>query len=426
MIKLRSVVKNDFLKEEYVRIIHSSGLRIFLIKKDMATTYAIYGTNFGSMDNKYYSSDDIVSLPDGIAHFLEHKMFEEPDGSDAFTRFSVYGANANAYTTFDKTCYLFSCTDNFIECLEILLDFVNTPVFNNKSVEKEKGIITQEIAMGDDDPNRCVFQNMIEAMYSESSIAVDVAGTVESISKIDENVLHNCYNLFYTPKNMSLCICGNFDENQIIDLCDKILNKEYPDSPTRFFPEEKRDICKKRVSQELSVAIPLFSFGFKGDFVKDRYLALRRSISLSIATKAIFGRSSLFFEKYYSQGTINKSFSVNNFFVRDHIFGVVEGSAPDPDLVYSVFLEKIDEIKRNGICKDDFERAKKALYSNVVMSFDSTEEIANNFISFAFEDNDFFDYPKTIIDITLEEAYNDFIELYDEKYSVISLITPEK
>ena len=425
MINNRHLIENSFLNERYIKLEHSSGLTIFLIKKDMSTSYAILATDFGSMNNAFVDNGELITLPDGVAHFLEHKMFEEPDGSDAFERFSQFGGSANAYTTFDKTCYLFSCTDYIYDNLEILLDFVSTPAFNESSIEKEKGIISQEISMGDDDPNRVVFNNMLSAMYFNSPIKIDVAGSVESISKIDSEILYKIYNRFYSPSNMALCLCGSFEEDAVIELCDKYFvinenNRDFNDKSIDF--EEPIEIKEKKIISRMLVAQPLFSIGFKGKIITDSLELTKKSLSVSLATKTIFGRSSDFFEKYYASGLINKSFSVSNYAIRNHLFGVVDGTAPDPKGIYKEILNEIENVRINGINSDDFERAKKSLYSNMLMSFDSTEEIANNFVSFVFEKEDFFDYIQLIIDITVDDAYNDFIELYQEEFSVISIV----
>lgn len=425
MVNDKIVINNDFLDEKYIKIKHSSGLNVFLINKEMSTSYAIFATNFGSMDNKLLVSEKEIKFPDGIAHFLEHKLFEEPDESDAFERFSLYGANANAYTTYDKTCYLFSCTDNLYENLEILLDFVTNPVFNEKSINKEIGIISQEIAMGDDDPNRCVYNNMIRSMYHNSPIIADISGDINSISEVTPELLFSAYNTFYTLDNMALCICGVFEEEKVIDICDKILKKSNNQKPTIPQILEPRSIKNKKCVTNMIVAQPIYSFGFKGDIVSSSLDLMRKFVSLLISTKAIFGRSSSFFEKNYSSGLINKSFSVNIYSVKNHLFSVVDGTAQDPYKVYDAIISEIELIKKNKINNIDFNRAKKSIYSNVIMAFDSTEEIANNFISCAFEEYDFFDYIKTIIDITPGEAYNDFIELFDEQYSVLSIILPK-
>ena len=428
MIKNKTIVKNDFLNEQYIKIDHSSGLTVYLIEKNMSTSYAILATNFGSMDNVISSDEETIMLPDGIAHFLEHKMFEQPDGSDAFERFSLYGGSANAYTTFDKTCYLFSCTDCLYENLEILLDFVSTPAFNDRSVDKEKGIISQEIVMGNDDPGHVVFNNMLQCMYHNSPIMIDVAGSVESISKIDSKTLFDTYYRFYSPSNMVLCLCGSFEVDKVIELCDKYYSKLENDIPALFVKEKVEEpICikEKESFQKMLVAQPIFSIGFKGKNFSDPRELMRKSLAISLATKAVFGRSSNFFEKFYSEGLINKSFSVSNYAVRNHLFGVVEGTAKDPKRVYGEVLKEIQKVKIEGLVEDDFKRAKKSLYSNLIMSFDSTEEIANNFISFVFEKDDFFSYIETIIDINIDEAYDAFVELYRDEYSVISIVSDD-
>lgn len=425
MISSKNVIENSFLNEKYLKLNHSSGLTIFLINKNMSTSYAILATDFGSMDNVFNDGNEKIQLTDGVAHFLEHKMFEEPDGSDAFERFSEFGGSANAYTTFDKTCYLFSCTDFIYENLEILLDFVTTPAFNDASINKEKDIIAQEISMGDDDPNRVVFNNMLNAMYHNSPIKIDVAGTVSSISKIDSDILNKTYKNFYSPSNMALCLCGAFEEDAVVKLCDKYFVEndyisDFQNSKNVY--DEPIEIREKEIVSQMTVAQPLYSFGFKGRIFSDSFELTKKSLAVSLATKTIFGRSSDFFEKHYSSGLINKSFSVSNYAIRNHLFGVIDGTGVDPKRIYDEILKEIENVRINGINKIDFERSKKSLYSNMLMSFDSTEEIANNFVSFVFENEDFFDYIQLIIDITVEEAYNSFIELFKEEFSVVSLV----
>ena len=180
------------LKETILHGVHESGLRVYIIpKKGFCKYYAIYGTEYGSLDNvlNVPGTDESIKLPDGIAHFLEHKLFEEEDGGNAFDRFALTGASSNAFTSFDMTAYLYSCTDNFYENLDILLDFVNHPYFTNENVSKEQGIIGQEIKMYDDDPEWCLFFNMLQAMFHNNPVKTDIAGTVESISHITPDLL---------------------------------------------------------------------------------------------------------------------------------------------------------------------------------------------------------------------------------------------
>jgi predicted Zn-dependent peptidase len=192
-----------------------NGLNVIVIpKKDFKAKFAVYATKYGSVNNKFSFAGKTYTVPAGIAHFLEHKMFEKEYG-DAFVKYSALGANANAFTSFDKTAYLFSCTDNFYESLEVLTEIVNVPYFTPQSVEKEQGIIGQEIQMGLDNPGNMVFYNLLKCLYKNHPIREEIAGSVESISEITADLLYSCYNAFYNPANMVLCVCGDIDENKV-------------------------------------------------------------------------------------------------------------------------------------------------------------------------------------------------------------------
>ena len=203
--------KSDLLREEYTKFSHPSGLDIYVFPKKLSTTYAIFGAKYGSIHNRFKldGESDWTVVPDGIAHFLEHKLFACPDGTDAFERFSEYGADANAYTSFNKTCYLFSCTDRFEESLGELLDFVTHPYFTEESVNSEIGIISEEIKMYDDNPSDRCFYGMLEGMYKSNSVRRNICGTKKSISRITPELLYSCYNTFYQLSNMALVVCGD-------------------------------------------------------------------------------------------------------------------------------------------------------------------------------------------------------------------------
>ena len=209
-----------YLDETYYYMKHNTGLEIYVMPKELSTSYAMLTAKYGSFDNRFAKKGaPMTEMPEGIAHFLEHKLFESEDG-DAFTRYSETGASANAYTSFDRTCYLFSCSDRFYDNLYILLDFVTHPYFTEQTVNKEQGIIAQEIKMYDDSPYWRVLFNMLEKMYYNHPVRVDIAGTVESISKITDKLLYKCYNTFYDLSNMFVCVAGNVKSDEVIDFID--------------------------------------------------------------------------------------------------------------------------------------------------------------------------------------------------------------
>ena len=257
--------KNERLEEEYFSFTHKSGLRVYVFPKKLRTSYALFATKYGSLDNtfKLSSEDCYTTVPAGIAHFLEHKMFENEDGKDTFELFGKTGANANAYTSFDKTAYLFSSTDNFYDSLEILVDFVTHPYFTFETVSKEQGIIAQEIQMYEDKPHTRVYYELMRAMYENNDVRTEIAGSVDSIKAITPELLYKCYNTFYNLNNMVLCVCGDV----AIDLVTEVLDKKLHAAPKlniiRSYKSEDKKVFKKRNEIKMQVAKPQFAIGVK-------------------------------------------------------------------------------------------------------------------------------------------------------------------
>ena len=262
-----AVKENKMLGEKHYSFKHSSGLEVFVFPKAMTTSYAIFATRYGAVDNKFKldSDKDFTVVPDGIAHFLEHKLFECEGGVDAFELFAKTGASANAYTSNTMTGYLFSCTEKFYESLEILLDFVTHPYFTEATVNKEQGIIAQEIKMYEDHPGARLHKELMRALYAKNKINIDVAGTVESIAQIDAQILYKCYNTFYNLNNMTLCVCGNVDVDLVKDVCDKMLSVAEPFNVIRDTEDsdEPRHVNKTRAYCSLDVSKPIFAIGIK-------------------------------------------------------------------------------------------------------------------------------------------------------------------
>ena len=258
MLNLKEV-KSERLGDSYYVLEHKSGLTVKLYpKRGHNSTYAIFGTKFGSINTKFKFTEknEIVTVPDGIAHYLEHKLFESEDG-DAFKKYAKTGASANAYTSFDMTGYLFSCTENFEESLKILIELVQTPYFTDETVKKEQGIIGQEIKMYQDDPSWRVMFNLYRAMFHEHPVKVEIAGSVESIAKINPDNLYDCYNHFYNLNNMALCIAGKIDLDSTVKLIDSLVKPSKTSNiPESIFPDEPYKIVKNRVVEHLPVSIP--------------------------------------------------------------------------------------------------------------------------------------------------------------------------
>ena len=358
---------------------HKSGLGVFVIpKKDFVKKYAIFGTRYGSIDSKFIpkGEKEPVTVPDGIAHFLEHKMFEQPDGTNAFDKFAKYGANANAFTSFNCTCYLFSCTDNFNENFEHLMTYVQEPYFTKENVEKEQGIIGQEIRMYDDDPDWQVQFNLLKALYKDHPVKIDIAGTVESISKIDDDVLYKCYNTFYDPSNMAVCVVGDVDADEIGEIIEKTVTKEGAGSgAVSIYPEEPKGAYKSEIRSKLDVAIPLFNLGYKdNDNLKGDEL-LKNEIAMKILVKLIAGRSSELYNDMYEEGLINANFATDIMCEPQFSCVVFGGESEKPMEVCKRIEEAVEKLKKDGINEKDFQRVRKAVLGGFSRGFNDVESI---------------------------------------------------
>ncbi|MCR5352753.1 MAG: insulinase family protein [Clostridiales bacterium] len=417
--------ENKAIKEKYYYKKHSNGLDIYVIPKKMSTSYALFATKFGSIDSVFSVNGKTVRVPDGTAHFLEHKMFENEDGTDTFARYAKTGASANAYTTFERTCYLFSATDNVYESLEILLDFVTHPYYTKETVNKEQGIIGQEIRMYDDNPSWQLYFGMLTGLYTNNPVRIDTAGTTETIAEITPEILYDTYKAFYNPSNMALCICGDVECDKVEEVCDKVLQKTEIPEVKRFYPEEPRGRYKEFVSKRLEVALPMFAVGIKDNDVpkSGEELAIKQ-IKYELLLEMMFGKSSKFFNKCYNEGIIDSSFSceyeASEFFAHCGI----SGASNEPEKVYALIKAEIAEYKKNGLDRNVFERLKRAKYADSLRVFNSTEDIANDFLVCVFSDFDMLKYPETIEKVTFEETEELLKNEFDENDFVLSTIYP--
>ncbi len=420
-------IQNALLGESYTHICHDSGLNIYVLPKPFSTTYAMFGTRYGSIDSRFRlegASEDTV-VPDGIAHFLEHKMFENENGEDTFLRFARFGANANAYTSFDKTCYLFSCTDSFYESLEVLLDYVTHPYFTPQTVEKEQGIIGQEIRMGEDNPHNRLLYGMLGCLYENNPVKIDIAGTVESISQITAPLLYACYETFYNLHNMALCICGDVDAKQVVAVADRVLQKQAPRPIVRYRPSEAPTVFQKRYHAKMSVSAPLFSIGVKDVAISacPRERAKKRA-ALSILQNILFGKSSSFFNRLYESGMIKGN--LDYWFEHNEAFSLLSlsGESDNPEAIYAEFVTYIECLKKEGLCRQSFERYRRVQYAEVLDIFDSTESVANQFIAELFDGADLLDSASYLEQVTYEDICALLNEIFCEDAYAMSVIEP--
>ncbi len=420
------IIKQDRTGEQYYKIKHETGLTIFFYpKNDFSTSYAQFSTKYGSVDTKFkLSTDDkLHEVPEGIAHFLEHKLFEDEDG-DAFAKFAVTGASVNAFTSFDTTRYLFSTTDNFYQALEILLKFVQNPYFTEKSVAKEQGIIAQEIKMYDDEPEWIVMFNLLKAMYHKHTIKENIAGTVESISLITADYLYSCYKTFYNLNNMALTIAGNAQLEKILEICDRLLKKAEPVEIIRFSEEEPNEIVTNYVEQQMPISMPLFQLGYKENI--KGYKNEKQTASTEILLDIITSNSSPLYKKLYDLELINEStFSYEYFEGHGYSSVIWSGESKDPQRVADEIKAYIKHLKENGIEEQDFIINKKAIYGNNISGLNSPSVIANAITGMSFKGRELFKYIDAFAQLTLEDVENRLKELFFEENFALSVIKPE-
>lgn len=417
----KEVFESD-IGESYVKAVHPSGLKIYILEKPQYnSSYAIFGTKYGSIDTCFAVNDEKVSVPEGIAHFLEHKLFESEDG-DAFTKYAETGASANAFTSFDRTCYLFACSDRFYDNLAILLDFVQSPYFTAQTVSKEQGIIGQEIRMYDDSPDWRVTFNMLGAMYKNHPVKIDIAGTVESIAQIDDKLLYSCYNTFYNLSNMFICIAGNVNTEKVLAQINGALKPSEPVEITRIGCDEPDTVQKNFVSQKMAVAYPMFCLGFK-EPVSAPERTVKEKVATALLLEIIAGDASPLYKRLINAGLINDEFGFEYFTGHGYAAAMFEGESSDPEKVAAEIKAEIERIKTDGIDKKLFSAVRCGMYGDAVRSFNSVESITMNLVNCAMFDCGLFDELKYLKSITAEDVLKR-LQLLDADKSVLSVIEP--
>lgn len=420
-----TIIKNDVLGEQYYSFTHESGLTILLYPmKGFSSSYALFGAKYGSIDTTFKTQHDtdFTTVPAGIAHFLEHKLFESEDG-DAFSLFAKTGASANAFTSFEKTCYLFSTTNNFDESLNALMTFVQTPYFTEQTVQKEQGIIGQEIKMYEDSPGWRVFFNLLTAMYESNPVKIDIAGTTDSIAEIDAELLHKCYNAFYNLNNMVVAIAGNFDEKSAVGIIEKSLKKKEKINVTTKIPDEKPQVMQKEIKQALEVSIPLFNFGYKETPAKNE---LETQIKFEFILTAVAGKGSDLYKEMYDNGIINSTFGEEVFCGRGFLANIFAGESRSPMAVMERVNNEFKKFKQEGIDRKSFSRIKKSMFGKIIMNFNDVEEVANDLISSQFSNNSIYDSIDIIKNISLDDINSILRDSFNEESLAISIIEPIK
>jgi predicted Zn-dependent peptidase len=404
-----------------------NGLKVIIVpKKESTKKFVIWGTKFGSIDNKFIlpETGEEVTVPDGVAHFLEHKMFEQPNGTNSLDTMMALGLDANAYTTNDHTAYLFECSEdeNFYKGLDELMDYVQSPYYTNENVEKEKGIIGQEIMMYDDDPGFQLYLNTLKCLYSKCPIRIDIAGSIDSIAPINPDILYKCYNTFYNPSNMVLVVCGNFEPQNILEEIKKRLKPSKNIGEIhRIYEEEPKEINEKHMEKSMSVSMPIFMIGIKDKIVNPSE-RVRRHMAIEVILNLLIGKSSNLYKKLYEEqillGEADSEYEFSNQYA--HI--LISGQSNNPQLVQDMLITEIEKLKNKGFVIEDFERMKRKIYGEFVTEFNDVASISRMFLADTVKQINSFDYVDEYDNITMEYAKELLNEVFVEDKMVLSVI----
>lgn len=408
-----------------------NGLDVYILpKKGFSKTFVTFTTKYGSVDRTFVpiGGTESITVPDGIAHFLEHKMFEKEDG-DVFQKFSEFGASANAFTSFTRTAYLFSSTNNIYNSTETLINFVQEPYFTEATVNKEKGIIGQEITMYDDQPDWRLYFGTIENMYHNHPVKIDIAGTIESIDGITADHLYTCYNTFYHPSNMLLFVIGAVDPNEMMTFIrDNQDKKEFPE-PTpiqRFFDQEPTEVAIKERELRMDVQKPKVYIGLKA---KETNLSgrdmLKHELSVQIALELIFGRTSKFYESVYDNGLIDETYAFDFTLEKGFGFAMIGSDSTDPAALEKAIKEELAKYDGDAHFEStDLERVKRKKIGFFLRALNSIEFIANQFTRYSFNDMNLFDVVPVLEELTIEDLKKAFSSVQGESQQTVFKILP--
>lgn len=414
-------ITDSILDETYYRAQHPAGPEIQVCPKlGYTSAYAMFSTKYGSIDTAIVKGDSVIQLPEGTAHFLEHKLFEGDDGEDAFTRFSQTGASPNAYTSFDQTCYLFSCATEFRKNFEILLDFVQAPYFTEETVQKEQGIIGQEIRMCNDSPGRNVFFGLMKALFPTHPVHIEVAGTETSIAEITAELLHDCYRHFYNLHNMVITVAGNVTLEEVAAICDEQLKPCDGSPAVRPRMADLAPPAEPLVTRKMAVSVPLFALGFK-QVREAANLSAHELAAQKLVLDILAGETSPLYEQLLNDGLINANFGSEILHGDDYAAALFSGESHKPQqaaerITQAMLAAHIDET--------DFERARKRAYGRLVMECNDIETIADRMTESYFAGCDLFARARALRNMTLEGVRKRASEMFRAGYHALSIVEP--
>ena len=416
------IIENNQIQEKVYMEKLSNGMTIMCIPKPNTNKkYIIWGINYGSNDNKFVvpTTKQKIEVPNGVAHFLEHKMFEQENGTNSLDTLTAMGVEANAYTTNDHTAYLFECTDNFYPALDELMDYVQHPYFTDENVEKEKGIIGQEIMMYDDYPIWKVYLNALNNLYVNHPIKIDITGTKETISKITKETLYDCYHTFYHPSNTCLVVSGNFEPKKIIEEIKKrVVNEKKQEEIQRIYEEEPSKINQVETIANMEVSMPMFAIAIKDKVEKDM---VQKHIAIEILLNMILGKSSNLYQKLYQQELLQQELDLDYEFSKNYAHVMITGQSKAPKKLYELFKKEVEQYKKQ-ISLEDFERSKRKIYGDYVQEFNEVSDIAKMFLADFFKGINSFAYIEECEKVTKEYVAQVLKEVFQQKNMTISIV----
>ncbi len=413
--------------EEVIWVTLDNGLPVCIVpKKGFSRKYALFATRYGGMDMRFRLNGQWLDTPAGIAHYLEHKMFDTEDGN-ALQELAMNGAEPNAFTSNAITCYYFDSTEKFYENLEILLSFVSVPYFTDESVEKEQGIIGQEIGMIEDNPEWQVYKQLMQSLYHTSPARTPVAGSVESIREITAQTLYDCHKAFYTPANMCLVVVGDVEPQQVLDIARRVLPKDSGELIERDYGEEEPTEAAQAYAEErMEVSMPSFLVGFKcppqhGGEEQHRFAAIGE-----LACDVLMGESSPLYARLYSQGLINGSFGAAFDILPGAAYAYAGGDSKDPKAVTEAILAEAQRLVREGVDEDYYKRIVNANFGAALRELNSFESIAVSMAEGRFQGYDPYRFPEIYDSITAADVLAFLRENVTRSHMALSVIAPKE
>lgn len=403
-----------------------NGLRVRMVpKKDFATKVAFLAIDFGSIDTAFSLEGKSYRLPDGIAHYLEHKMFDLPN-EDPSAKFAEMGANVNAFTSYSMTAYHFSCTDRFEESLTLLLRMVATPYFTDESVEKERGIITQEIRMYEDNAYSRVSEDLFRIMFPNHPVCAPIAGTVESISQITAEMLYTCHKAFYHPSNMVLCVSGDVSWDQVLSIAEANTPKEPSPLPIRDYGQITTLPGRQESHRSMEISMPTFCIGFPCPLLAEGDRSMRREIIGELASEILVGESSPLYTRLYEDGIIDSAFSVGYESVKDACLLSVSGDSESPEIVYDAIIKEAQRLVKEGFDLNLFTRLLRSSQGRRIRSLDSFSSICYRICAYEFDNCEYFAFAQDYAAVTPKDVHDFLAEVIHREPSAIALITPKE